>query len=171
MASATRRHNRRRLSRLDALGLVIIVALVGAALYLVNQRGNDAASLPETTMPAAIASYAGGSGDYAGRDLNSVPRYPNSRRVYYVESDSSKGKSYNVIYQSADALHQVSAYYETNMPRYGWRLFSKQSDALRMDFTRFDAKDIVGTSEVAIQFATAADNSTSISIIANEPKP
>ncbi len=169
MSSSPRLH-RRRLSRTDAIGLVIIVALAVVTLYLINQRGAQVASLPETTLPAAIANYAGGSGDYAGRDLNTVPRYPGSRRLYYVEQDTSKGKSFNLIYASADPLKQVSAYYETELPKYGWRLFSKQENALRMDFTRNEAKDVIGTPEVAIQFAVAADNTTTVSIIASEPK-
>ena len=167
--SGSPRLHRTRLSRADTIGLVLIVALVAAMLYLINQRGKEIASLPATTLPAAIANYASGSGDYAGRDLNSVPRYPGSRRLYYVEQDTSKGKSFDLIYASADPLPQVSAYYETELPKYGWRLFSKQESALRMDFTRYNAKDVIGTSEVALQFASS-DNTTTVSITATEPK-
>ncbi len=169
MATTTTR-KKKRLSNMDKLGLVVLAAGVVTVLYFADQRGKQEAGQPTNVMPAAVLNAASGNGDAAGRDLNSVPRYPSSRRLIYQESDTGNGKVYSVMYTTADDLHPVSAYYEEQMPKYGWRLAVKSAQTLRMDFVRYNATTAVGVPEVTMQFSTAKSGGTNIEIVASEPK-
>lgn len=170
MAAATQQKKKRKLSRLDAIGLVLLVAMVLALLYMVDQRGQQAVGEPSAALPAAVVNAATDGGDAAGRDLNSVPRYPGSRRLLYTEKDAGSGKVYSVIYNTADDLKPVSAYYENEMPKYGWRMVVKSEQALRMDFVRYNATAVIGVPEVTLDFGRSASGGTTIAVIATEPK-
>lgn len=58
--------------------------------------------------------------DYPGRDISSLPRYPESQRVTSIERASDKKVSLG--YQTKDSIDQVLGFYRLKLGEYGWRL-------------------------------------------------
>ena len=105
--------------------------------------------------------------DVPGRDLKTVPRYPQSERIFYGRQRMSRGggEAFLVIYQCQGSLRAVSAFYEAELPKYGWVLAVKDENFLHMDFVRHDARGF-DLPMVQLQFRPVSDGETMVSIVA-----
>jgi len=76
------------------------------------------------------------SQDVGGHDFNNIPRYPKSVRIVYQRRAAGNEITYFLAYRTAADLGEVSAFYEREMKRKGWRLEIKKDEFLTMFFTR-----------------------------------
>jgi hypothetical protein len=61
--------------------------------------------------------------DFQGSDLDFVPRYPQTQRVFSIESDSSR--KITLIYHTNDGLDEILSFYRQNMPAHNWELVNR----------------------------------------------
>lgn len=63
------------------------------------------------------------SGDAAGKDLDFVPRYPHSIRLFSVERNFAKKMI--LVYSTTDSVDNVVSFYRKNMGSFGWNLINE----------------------------------------------
>ena len=82
------------------------------------EKGKNFLIIAMSNILDHASSEPDGQQDSSGRDHPLVPRYPGSRRVTVIESDS--GKMAQLAYDTTDALDKVLDFYRKNMPDYRW---------------------------------------------------
>ena len=147
--------------------MIIALGMVAAWFFLQLRPRQIHFSEPSALENALVSGEVGQHGDVPGRDLRTVPRYLPSVRIFFSEEPArgQAGKSYLVMYRCQGSLQQVSAYYETELPKYGWRLATKDEAVLHMDFVRVEAKSL-GPPMVQISFRPISTRETAVSVLA-----
>jgi hypothetical protein len=63
------------------------------------------------------------SGETSGEDLKSAPRYPKSKRTFYIKGEPIDGDvSISITYESEDDTAKVTSWYKDKMPELGWKV-------------------------------------------------
>jgi hypothetical protein len=71
------------------------------------------------------------NGDTPGRDLDDVPRYPNSRRIMTIETEDNGSLGAVLIYENPGSLIGNKLYYRTAFRRKGWEVEPSFEEGLR----------------------------------------
>ncbi|MCP4714764.1 MAG: hypothetical protein GY868_06565 [Deltaproteobacteria bacterium] len=69
-------------------------------------------------------------GDTAGRDIEEIPRYPNSKRTLCVEQENSDTQDTMIVYEGPGTIAAVVLFYRSRMTGAGWnenRTFKQQA--------------------------------------------
>lgn len=100
-------------------------ALASAALAAggCNFATNDAVDLSRAVLEGALTH-----GEAPGRDLDDVPKYPGSRRIFYKESGQGSGRVYSIAYLCEGRSVDGVRFMKEGMKKKGWRLVSEVRD-------------------------------------------
>jgi len=112
--------------------------------------------------------------DVAGEDIQDVPRYPGSVRVYYAPMPGIPN-AITVVYVTSATIDTVADFYETELPAKGWESESSAEMMEEFGLTRMyvgqtvikegreifvlvrDSSDYSGYTEVNISFRETAE--------------
>jgi hypothetical protein len=145
-------------------GIVVIAGLV-----MTSRLVRLAQTVPFTSeggLNPALSSLADRPNeDVPGRDLKTVPRCSGGLRLFYGKDEMpARGTIFHLIYRCPGSLADVSAFYEIEMARLGWKLEVKDEHFFHMFFVRADRPDAVPPA-VQLQFE-AHESETVVSVLA-----
>lgn len=100
-----------------------VLASVALAIGGCNFAANDAADLGRTVLEGALTG-----GEAPGRDLDDVPKYPGSRRIFYRESGDGSARVYSVAYLCEGRSVDGVRFMKEGMKKKGWRMVSEERD-------------------------------------------
>jgi hypothetical protein len=128
------------------------IVVLAAALILITCVAGCTNPLSPSPEPSAIVNATGAANDVKGKDLPDVPRYTNSVRVSYQESNNST----TVVYQTNDSYSKVVDFYNSEMQNRGYQVSARNSTnpAKEGNYTQF-----AFTKGSVIQHVTVASDS------------
>ena len=104
----------------------------------------------------------------SGKDLQSVPRYPDSKRTFYIKGEPIDGDiSISITYESTDATAKVNTWYKDKMASLGWAVGVAVGGTDGGEMITYQKNDSEITATVSV---TKEGDKTGITIMYNGPE-
>lgn len=161
--------------RLKALLAVSLVLVLGAALIsgcciptscsdqLGEQIGKEVEKKIEEESGVDVETED--TAETSGKDLESVPRYPDSKRTFYIKGEPVDGNvSISITYETSDSPSDVVAWYKEKMAGLGWTVSSTIGGTDGGEMITYDKGDNNTTATINV---TKDGNKATITIMYN----